>query len=174
MISPYRWLIELVLALVAVGLVAFAWWHHGNARYHAGIAAQQSADNRSFAVLDKAVRKIDADRAAKVAKLEKEDADAQKRYDDYVARDPLGPVRVLVDTYYREAPVPGPAAGIAPPGPPAAASRPRGPVHPGNPALQSLDLAPALGVVLHGFADLDLGLRECEGRAMIDRRDRFK
>lgn len=174
MISPYRWLIELVLALVLVAAIWFAWWHHGNARYHAGIDAQRVADRRSFSVLDSAVKKIDADRAAKVAKLEKEDADAQKRYDDYVARYPLGPVRVLVDPYYREADLSGPARLVAPSiGAPAAGGS-RGPLRAGNDQPATLDLAPALGIVLRGFADLDLDLRECQGRALINRTDTLK
>lgn len=174
MIDPYRWLIELVTGLLACAVLWFVWWHHGSARYHAGIAAQQAADRKSFAVLDQAVKKIDTDRAAQVAKLEKENADDQKRYDDYVARNPLGPVRVLVDTYYRQAPVPGAARPIAPAGIAAAAGGPGGSVHPGHAALETLDLAPALGVVLRGFADLDIDLRDCQARALINRRDTFK
>ena len=53
-LDPYKWLISLALvALLAAG-GWYAWWHHGNVRYTAGIAAQQAAEAKSLAIYTKA------------------------------------------------------------------------------------------------------------------------
>ena len=163
-LDPYKWLISLALvALLAAG-GWFAWWHHGNVRYDAGMAYVHDVDAKALATAQKAADAKTAQLLAQSNKAHQEAANAIQKYDDYVARVALEPVRVRIRACIGS-PVSGPSAakaGTTDPGPAPGTSAPvldRG-------DAQGLDLTPELGTILQGFAYVDIGLQESQQRAV--------